>query len=283
MRSSLRLMNRRTGNEQIWINSEFPCLFPLAEWAHLFQWNNQIWCTLQGPTHWRLKQGPPPRPSAFYSIPVPTPAQCKGWGFEVSNLRKCYIVIYGFTENWAGFLIAFPGSTGEVDLSDYFADQISRVFWIQSKQELNDPGMQIEGRSQIAWTPDLHVLWWPICPIQFGFVGTGDVQCFEGKEGIYDDLKADLMCYWLIAVHIIIYCWVVSVRGFENFTVDLYRVNSQECSHGCHMRGCLEGQGFVQKALHHTHAYYWWFIVQELHLCTGRHPHCLLCYVLHSI
>lgn len=72
-------------------------------------------------------------------------------------------------------------------------------------------------------------------------------------------------------------------RFWKNFTVDLYRVNSQECSHGCHMRGCLEGQGFVQKALHHTHAYYWWFIVQKLHLCTGRHPHCPLCYVISSI
>lgn len=55
--------------------------------------------------------------------------------------------------------------------------------------------MQIQGRFQIAWGPDLHVLWWwPICPIQFGLVETGGLKDIEGNEWMYDDSKSDLMC-----------------------------------------------------------------------------------------
>lgn len=147
--------------------------------------------------------------------------------------------------------------------------------------------MQIQGRLQIALGPDLHVLWWwPICPIQFGLGGDWRFEGYWRQwmnlwwfEIWADVLITEIVIYYYWVDLVISYCWEV----FKDFTVDLYRVNSQVCSHGCHMRGCLEGQGFVQKALHHTHAYYWWIIVQKLHLCTGCHPHCPLCYVISSI
>lgn len=57
----------------------------------------------------------------------------KVWVLKVSKLRTTYINTYGFTEDWAGISIQMYRRSGPLRLP--FSDHISRVCWIQLKQE----------------------------------------------------------------------------------------------------------------------------------------------------
>jgi hypothetical protein len=200
--------------------------------------------------------------------------------FEFWKFQSIIICTYGFTEDWAGINIQMYRRSGPLRLPfQTIFLRFAEFYWRKNKltqtciykEDSRLPEALICTSCDDDQSAQSSLVWW--------------------RLGIWRILKAMNKCTMIRNLAWCVNswnCYTLLLSSFlwevlKDFTVDLYRVNSQECSHGCHMRGCLEGQGFVQKALHHTHAYYWWFIVQKLHLCTGRHPHCPLCYVISSI